>query len=169
VSTVRLDIPPLAGGLGVDLAAIARAGADASLNVSRMSFRNSRTPTGEPWPTLAASTIRQRRNLSDKPLIDTGLLLNSLMASEPFQTGDGGVSVDVGASGTSLEYAAIHNLGGMAGRNRAVRIPQRRYLIDPENMPYGFVDELHQITIGEIERRPESLWRRIVNGIGRLF
>lgn len=27
--------------------------------------------------------------------------------------------------GSELEYAAIHNYGGMAGRNRKVRIPQR--------------------------------------------
>ncbi|TCM61872.1 phage virion morphogenesis protein [Acinetobacter calcoaceticus] len=46
-------------------------------------------------------------------------------------------TVTVGAgSGKSAAYAPIHQFGGMAGRNRKVKIPARRYL--PMN-PSGFL------------------------------
>ena len=35
---------------------------------------------------------------------------------------------DSAVIGSNLEYAAIHQLGGQAGRNKAVEIPARPYL-----------------------------------------
>lgn len=143
-AAIRVEIPNIPDN--VDLGAIVRQGADTLLNVSRLSFRNSATPNGDAWPSLAESTIKQRRQKSDVPLRDTGILMASLIASEPYSSG-GGMAADVGSN---LEYAAIHNFGGMAGRNRAVKIPQRRYLVDGDNVPDDVAEELQQIAINEI-------------------
>ena len=35
---------------------------------------------------------------------------------------------DSAVIGSNLEYAAIHQLGGQAGRNKSVKIPARPYL-----------------------------------------
>lgn len=55
-----------------------------------------------------------------KPLVDTGALRDSI--SQLYDN-------DTALVGTNLVYAAIHNFGGMAGRNRKVRIPQREFLV----------------------------------------
>lgn len=54
-----------------------------------------------------------------KPLTDTGALRNSL--SELYDN-------DTALVGTNMVYAAIHHFGGMAGRNRKVRIPARPFM-----------------------------------------
>lgn len=77
-----------------------------------------------PWPPLAPATIAKRRKHSDKPLLDTTTLLRSIHHQED------ATSVAVG---TNHELApgvspAIHQLGGQAGRNRAVTIPPRPFL-----------------------------------------
>lgn len=56
---------------------------------------------------------------SGKPLVDTGHLRNSIN-----QLYDN----DTALVGTNVVYAAIHNFGGMAGRNRKVNIPARPFL-----------------------------------------
>ena len=41
---------------------------------------------------------------------------------------------DSAVIGSNLEYAAIHQLGGQAGRNKSVEIPARLYLqLTPED------------------------------------
>lgn len=54
-----------------------------------------------------------------KPLSDTGTLRQSIA---------GFYDRDTALVGTNMEYAAVHNFGGMAGRNRKVRIPQREFM-----------------------------------------
>ncbi|STZ75560.1 phage virion morphogenesis protein [Bergeriella denitrificans] len=54
-----------------------------------------------------------------KPLVDTGALRGSIT-----ELADN----DTALVGTNLVYAAIHNFGGMAGRGKKVRIPQREFL-----------------------------------------
>lgn len=44
---------------------------------------------------------------------------------------------------SNLEYAAIHQLGGQAGRNKSVEIPARPYL---NSTTEGMEDILHEIT-----------------------
>lgn len=56
---------------------------------------------------------------SGKPLIDQGNLRRSL---SPMNDRDTASVV------TNMEYAAIHNFGGKAGRNRMVTIPQRKFM-----------------------------------------
>ena len=55
-----------------------------------------------------------------RPLADTGMLRNSFSTLS---------DNDTALVGTNLVYAAIHNFGGMAGRNRKVRIPQREFMV----------------------------------------
>jgi phage virion morphogenesis protein len=62
----------------------------------------------------------QRHAGSKKTLIDTADLMNSINA-RPYPD-----RVEIG---TAKRYAAIHQFGGMAGRNRKVRIPPRPYLL----------------------------------------
>lgn len=54
-----------------------------------------------------------------KPLVDTEGLRESITKL---------ADNDTAVVGTNMVYAAIHNFGGMAGRNRKVRIPQREFL-----------------------------------------
>ncbi len=54
-----------------------------------------------------------------KILNDTGNLKNSITAA---------FDNDSATVGTNLEYAAIHQFGGMAGRGRKVKIPARPFL-----------------------------------------
>ena len=55
-----------------------------------------------------------------KPLIDTGALRDNI--NQAYDN-------DTALVGTNMVYAAIHNFGGMAGRNRKVRIPARPFLV----------------------------------------
>ncbi|MDK4680621.1 phage virion morphogenesis protein [Kingella negevensis] len=55
-----------------------------------------------------------------KPLIDTGALRDNI--NQAYDN-------DTALVGTNIVYAAIHNFGGMAGRNRKVRIPARPFLV----------------------------------------
>ena len=55
-----------------------------------------------------------------KPLIDTGALRGNI--NQAYDN-------DTALVGTNMVYAAIHNFGGMAGRNRKVRIPARPFLV----------------------------------------
>ncbi|MBN2189326.1 MAG: phage virion morphogenesis protein [Chitinispirillaceae bacterium] len=65
-----------------------------------------------------------RRKLVDrKILIDRGMA-GGLMGSIHYQASPTSVFV-----GTEKPYGAIHQFGGMAGRNKKVRIPQREFLL----------------------------------------
>ena len=49
---------------------------------------------------------------------------------------------DTALVGTNMEYAAIHNFGGMAGRNRKVRIPQREFMTLTNDDKQGLMDDV---------------------------
>lgn len=57
---------------------------------------------------------------SGSPLVDTGRLKNSITKQ---------VASNVVIVGTNVVYAAIHNFGGKAGRNRKVTVPQREFML----------------------------------------
>ena len=94
-------------------------------------FEKEEGPDGASWPDLAPST-RARRGAAAKMLRDSGHLYQSLSYSASR------LRVAVGANRV---YAAIHQLGGKAGRGKKVEIPARPYL--------GISDEDRQ-SIGEI-------------------
>ncbi len=62
----------------------------------------------------------ERYTTGKKTLIDTGRLRNSITAR---------AYPNRAIVGTKVVYAAIHQFGGMAGRNRKVKIPPRPFLL----------------------------------------
>lgn len=74
------------------------------------------------WTELSESTIKQRTKNKQWP----GMILQILgqLASSVNTYYDD----DSAVMGSNLEYAAIHQLGGQAGKNKSVEIPARPYL-----------------------------------------
>ncbi len=74
------------------------------------------------WENLKDSTIKQRTKNKQWP----GMILqvSGQLASSVNTYYDN----DSAIIGSNLEYAAIHQLGGQAGRNKSVEIPSRPYL-----------------------------------------
>ena len=74
------------------------------------------------WENLKDSTIKQRTKNKQWP----GMILqvSGQLASSVNTYYDN----DSAVIGSNLEYAAIHQLGGQAGRNKSVEIPARPYL-----------------------------------------
>lgn len=113
------------------------------------------------WQALEASTLLRkvggRRKASTKRghwtakakkilhgnriLVDTGDLVNNINA----EADSHGVTV-----GSNKDYAAIHQFGGQAGRNRATTIPARPYLL--------LQDEDYATIAGIIEQHLTQRW-----------
>lgn len=70
---------------------------------------------------------------ADKPLTDTGRLKDSFSTM---------YDNDTALVGTNIIYAAIHNFGGQAGRNRKVRIPQREFLTLTDDDKQALMDDV---------------------------
>lgn len=83
-------------------------------------FRSEKAPDGTSWEPLAPITVARKKeqNKIDKILQQDGFL--RLVHPDADKDSAGVYS--------NLPYAAIHNRGGMAGRGRKVRIPQREFL-----------------------------------------
>ena len=79
---------------------------------------------GAKWKPLADATIARRRKHSSKPLMDTTTLMRSITSQATHDAIHVGTNHEI-APGVS---AAIHQLGGKAGRNHAVTIPARPFL-----------------------------------------
>ena len=79
-------------------------------------FERERAPDDTPWLKSARAIAEGNRTLTD-----TGRLRGSIAHT----LSDGGRGVEVG---TNVVYAAIHQLGGRAGRGRRTKIPARPYL-----------------------------------------
>lgn len=86
-------------------------------NVTEESFDKQASPFGEKWKPNSPKTLQKKRG--NKILIQSGLL------SQSFTQKVTGTSAQVG---TNKEYAAIHQFGGKAGRNRKVIIPARTFM-----------------------------------------
>jgi phage virion morphogenesis protein len=73
------------------------------------------------WKPLAASTLKNKAKRGyRKILISTGELRNSIEVRPQ------GNSIVISSN---KQYAAIHNFGGQAGRNRRTTIPARPFLV----------------------------------------
>lgn len=83
-------------------------------------FKNEGRP--DKWTELSESTIKQRTKNKQWP----GMILqiSGQLASSVNTYYDD----DSAVMGSNLEYAAIHQLGGQAGKNKSVEIPARPYL-----------------------------------------
>jgi len=76
-------------------------------------------PSG--WAPLSPVTLKKKPN--DRILVVKGFA-GGLLGSVHYEAGRSMVEI-----GTDKKYGAIHQLGGMAGRGRKVRIPARPYLL----------------------------------------
>lgn len=91
-------------------------------DLKRSTERNFESQGREPrWKRLKAKTImaKAKQGRSNKILQGRGDLMNSITS---------GYNKTSAFAGTNLEYARIHQKGGMTGRNHATRIPARPYL-----------------------------------------
>ncbi len=70
-----------------------------------------------------------------KPLTDTGRLKDSFSTM---------YDNDTALVGTNIIYAAIHNFGGQAGRNRKVTIPQREFLVLTNEDEQSLMDDVQK-------------------------
>ncbi|MBR0574079.1 phage virion morphogenesis protein [Pasteurella atlantica] len=68
-----------------------------------------------------------------KILNDTGVLKNSITAA---------FDNDSATVGTNLQYATIHQFGGMAGRNKKVKIPARPFLTLTSEDEKDIIDDI---------------------------
>ena len=80
-------------------------------------FANQSGPSG-PWPALK-SQPRNKKRTRAQILVDVGTLKRSITSA---------FGADFATVGTNVVYAAIHQLGGEAGRGRKVHIPARPFL-----------------------------------------
>lgn len=108
---------------------------DTLVDRARDRFSKSVGPNGERWrPTKAGN----------KPLVRTGALMRSI---------DYTVSRRKMTIGSSLEYAAIHQFGGNAGRGGKSKIPARPYLADAAgNLDRNDVSAIDEIVAKFINR-----------------
>ena len=91
---------------------------------------------GRPWKPLAESTKRQKAKRGyEKILQNRGTLAESI---------DFVATKDKLILGTNVEYAAIHQFGGDAGKDHRAHIPARPFLPIDENatMPKKIEDEI---------------------------
>ena len=90
-------------------------------NISKRSFNEQQSPFNEAWQALSPVTLQKKKG--SLKLVESGHLQRSIRTSTKLGKVEKAVSI-----GSNLEYAAIHQFGGRAGRNRKVTIPARPYL-----------------------------------------
>ncbi len=122
------------GGLRSALKAIGNAVHTAAVEA----FEEERAPGGAPWQESERAKIQGGQTLSD-----TGRLKSSLSVSA------GATHVEVGSNAV---YAAIHQLGGQAGRGHKLTLPARPFLPDEDNMPLDLGQEMLDIVAKRIRR-----------------
>ncbi len=102
------------------------------------SFDREESPGGKKWERSARAVKEGGQTLSD-----TGRLKASITIS----VGPGHVEV-----GTNAIYAAIHQLGGKAGRGHSVELPARPFLPDEKNMSGELRQEMLATLVDNIQR-----------------
>jgi phage gpG-like protein len=85
----------------------------------RLGFRDSTDPWGARWKPLAQKTIENRRNKSDKPLVDTGVMRNSINPRAAKK------SVRIGLKDSQSHKGFTHQFGG---KYKGRRVPPRPFL-----------------------------------------
>lgn len=75
----------------------------------------------------------------------------SLTGSIQEESGDGEASIKAGV-GSNIRYARIHQLGGLAGRGRKVKIPARPYLGLTKDERRNAAEDIGEILVNAIKR-----------------
>lgn len=100
-------------GFGLNPSTVMRDLAEVGESTTKDRFRDGRAPDGNAW-----IPSRRVQDKGGKTLIKSSRLLNSIVSQ---------ASADVAQWGSNVVYAAIHQFGGKAGRNRKVTIPARPF------------------------------------------
>lgn len=87
---------------------------NATKNITTRAFENQKSPFNESWKPLRPATLRRKKG--SLKLVESGHLKRSIQSHSDLRQ----KSVSVG---TNLEYGAIHQFGGKAGRNHNAQIP----------------------------------------------
>ena len=112
-------------------------------NVTEESFDKQASPFGEKWKPNAPKTLQKKRG--------NKIRIQSRLLSQSFTQKVTGTSAQVG---TNKEYAAIHQFGGKAGRNRKVIIPARPFMPIKANgeIPKDFGERLEQEVVDYLKK-----------------
>ena len=129
----RTKIDELMGRIE-DLRPFYAAASELMLDQTQSRFREQRAPDGAPWAPLAASTVKRRG--SAFPILERTAVLRGGIHAAP-------TTRAAIVRTLPLPYAAIHQAGGKAGRNRSVEIPARPYL------GFGAADERELIELAQ--------------------
>ncbi|MEG9304669.1 phage virion morphogenesis protein [Psychrobacter celer] len=120
------------------------------LSQTQQNFRAQGRPK---WQALSDVTVANYEKLG---ISTAGLLRRSNSLYNSVQTFSDAVSATISAGGgnQSSAYAAIHQWGGMAGKNRKVKIHARPYLpIDADgNLQGEAADGVHQVLMRYLQR-----------------
>ena len=94
------------------------------LSQTQQNFRAQGRPR---WKALSAETVKNYQRLG---ISTAGLLRrsNDLYKSVQVFSDASSATISAGGGNDSAKYARIHQYGGMAGKNRKVKIPARPYL-----------------------------------------
>ena len=139
---VRAALTKLAAKVGTPQRLLDRIGSFYTKSV-RENFDAGKSPDGETWKPLAATTMmtglaakkgfskkgglsaKGKRYLQGKKVL---IASHDLMDHVQHQADNAGLVVGVAGGRQAIPYAAIHQFGGFAGRGRKVKIPARPYL-----------------------------------------
>jgi phage virion morphogenesis protein len=110
------------------------------LRCTQENFENERDPEGRPWQALHPKTVaRKAKQRKIRKILQQD---GDLRGGINYQASRRGVAI-----GSPSPYAAIHQLGGRAGRNRAANIPARPYL----GLSQSDLEEIRRIAIDFLE------------------
>lgn len=99
------------------------------LEITEASFEDEKAADGKPWVELSPSYLNyKKKSGKTKKLVRKGILIGSI---------EDLVTQDTLIIGTNIEYAPIHQFGGIAGLNHSAKIPARPFLpIDKDGHMY---------------------------------
>ncbi len=109
-----------------DLSPVMKAFAEEWKNYTEDRFAEEKDPQGNKWKPLSQATKKQKEKLVARGKIAGMEILHREGFLETSIFPESGK--DFSGLYSSSVYAAIHNRGGKAGRNRAVTIPKREFM-----------------------------------------
>lgn len=123
VESVQMEavLNELAGRMG-DLTPVMQTIGEIIMEQTDTAFETGVAPDGTAWPASGRALAT-----GGQTLIDTAVLRNSITV----QATENQVEV-----GTNVLYAAIHQLGGKAGRGKKAIIPSRPFLPDQDSLDW---------------------------------
>lgn len=135
-ASFKMNLSSLAGPVAFAVAAVknrqdmAKAIGNMLVSSTIERFEKGEDPEGNKW-----SISQRAKDEGGQTLVDKAILKNSITFE---------ASPEMVVVGTNVEYGAIHQYGGQAGRGKKTRIPERPYL--------GFNEEDAEETVAIMHR-----------------